>query len=127
MAAHFQNNLRCFAVIKHFLVVLAASLVLTRIESEDVRGVNYPHKIPFHDYTLYREHDILFTSPAFYFGPPAIHVHIFLNSRIFLGVKPIFWLCPSLVSSQPSPPKLDFGSALFLILLSGQVPPCLEA
>ena len=114
MAAHFQNNLRCFAVIKHFLVVLAASLVLTRIESEDVRGVNYPHKIPFHDYTLYREHDILFTSPTFYFGPPAIHVHVFLNSRIFLVVKPIFRLCPSLVSSQPSPPKLDFGSALFL-------------
>ena len=81
---------------------------------------------------LYREHDILFTSPAFYFGPPAIHVHVFLNSRIFLGVKPIFRLCPSFVSSQPSPPKLDFGSALFLILLSGQVelnpgPPCLEA
>ena len=25
------------------------------------------------------------------------------------------------MSSQPSPPKLDFGSALFLILLSGQV------
>ena len=60
------------------------------------------------------EHDILFTSPAFYFGPPAIHVHIFLNSRISLGAKPIFRLCPSLVSSQPSPPKLDFGSALFL-------------
>ena len=37
------------------------------------------------------------------------------------GVKPIFWLCPSLGSSQPSLPKLDFGSALFLILLSGQV------
>ena len=90
MVAHFQNNLRCFAVIKHFLVVLAASLVLIRIESEDARGVNYPHKIPFHDYTLYREHDVLFTSPAFYFGPPAIHVHVFLNSRIFLGVKPIF-------------------------------------
>ena len=109
MTAHFQNNLQCFAVIKHFLVVLAASLVLTRIELEDVRGVNYPHEIPIHDYTLYREHDILFTSPAFYFGPPAIHV--FLNSRIILGVKPIFRLCPSLVSSQPSPPKLDFGSA----------------
>ena len=121
MAAHLENNLRCFAVIKHFLVVLAASLVLTRIESEDVRGVNYPHEIPFHDYTLYREHDILFTSPAFYFGPLAIHVHFFLNSRIFLGVKPIFRLCPSLVSCQPSPPKLDFGSALFLILLSGPV------
>ena len=52
--------------------------------------------------------------PAYYFGPPAIHVHVFLNSRILLGVKPIFRLCPSLVSSQPSPPKLDFGSALFL-------------
>ena len=51
----------------------------------------------------------------------AIHVHVFLNSRIFRGVKPIFRLCPSLGSSQPSPPKLDFGSALFLILLSGQV------
>ena len=109
MAAHFQNNLQCFAVIKHFLVVLAASLVLTRIELEDVRGVNYPHEIPIHDYTLYREHDILFT-----------HRH-FISARIFLGVKPIFKLCPSLVSSQPSPPKLDFGSALFLILLSGQV------
>ena len=53
--------------------------------------------------------------------PPAIHVHVFLNSRIFRGVKPIFRLCPSLGSNQPSPPKLDFGSALFLILLFGQV------
>ena len=78
-----------------------------------MRGVNYPHKIPIHDYTLYKEHDILITSPAFYFDPPATHEHFFLNSRIFLGVKPIFRLCPSLVSSQLSPPKLDFGSALF--------------
>ena len=107
---------------KHFLVVFAASLVLTRIESEDIRGVNYPHEIPFlHDYTLYRAHDILFTSPVLDFGPPAIHVHVFLNSRIFRRVKPIFRLCPSLGSNQPSPSKLDFGSALFLILLSGQV------
>ena len=66
---------------------------------------------------------MLFTSQAFYFNSPAIHVHVFLNSRIFLGVKPIFRLCPiiSLVSSQPSPLKLDFGSALFLILLYDQV------
>ena len=56
---------------KHFLVVFAASLVFMRIESEDIRGVNYPHEIPFlHDYTLYREHDILFTSPALDFCPP---------------------------------------------------------
>ena len=56
---------------KHFLVVFAASLVLTRTESEDIRGVDYPHEIPFlHDYTLYREHDILFTSPVLDFGPP---------------------------------------------------------
>ena len=119
MAAQYVN---ITTVMKHFLVVFAASLVLTRIESEDIRGVNYPHEIPFlHDYTLYREHDILFTSPVLDFGPPAIHVHVFLNSRIFRGVKPIFRLCPSLGSNQPSPLKLDFGSALFLILLSGQV------
>ena len=119
MAAQYVN---ITTVMKHFLVVFAASLVLTRIESEDIRGVNYPHEIPFlHDYTLYREHDILFTSPVLDFGPPAIHVHVFLNSRIFRGVKPIFRLCPSLGSNHPSPPKLDFGSALFLILLSGQV------
>ena len=76
---------------KHFLVLFAASLVLTRIESEDIRGVNCPHEIPFlHDYTLYREHDIPFTSPVLDFvPPPAIHVHVFLNSRIFRGVKPI--------------------------------------
>ena len=119
MAAQYVN---ITTVMKHFLVVFAASLVLTRIESEDIRGVNYPHEIPFlHDYTLYREHDILFTSPVLDFGPPAIHVHVFLDSRIFRGVKPIFRLCPSLGSNQPSPLKLDFGSALFLILLSGQV------
>ena len=107
---------------KHFLVVVTASLDLTRIESEDIRGVNYPHGIPFlHDYTLCREHDILFTSPVLDFGPAAIHVHVFLNSRFFRGVKTIFRLCPSLGSRQHSPPKLDFGSALFLILLSGQV------
>ena len=112
MAAQYVN---INAVMKHFLVVFAASLVLTRIESEAIGGVNYPHGIPFlHDYTLYREHDILFTSPA-------IHVHVFLNSRIFRGVKPIFRLCPSFGSNQLSPPKLDFGSALFLILLSVQV------
>ena len=75
---------------------------------------------PFRQNNVYREHDILFTSPVLDFGPPAIHVHVFLNSRIFRGVKPIFRLCPSLGSSQPSPPELDFGSALFLILL-GQV------
>ena len=63
--------------------------------------------------SVYKEHDILFTSPALDFDPPAIHVHIFLNSRLFLGVKPIFRLCPSLRSSKPSPPKLDFGSAYF--------------
>ena len=97
---------------KHFPVVFAARLVLTRIESEDIRGVNHPREIPFlHDYTLYRDHD---------FGPTVIHVHVFLNSRIFREVKPIFRLCHSLGSSQPSPPKLDFGSALCLILLSGQ-------
>ena len=119
MAAQYVN---IATVMKHFLVVFAASLVLTRIESEDIRGVNYPHEITFlHDYTLYREHDILFTSTVLDFGPPAIHVHVFLNSRIFRGVKPIFRLCPSLGSNQPNPPKLDFGSALFLILLSGQV------
>ena len=86
-------------------------------------NLNQPHEIPFlYDYTLYREHDILFTSPVHDFAPPpAINVHVFHNSRIFCGVKPIFWLCSSLGSSQPSPPKLDFGSALFLILLSGQV------
>ena len=119
MAAQYVN---ITAVMKHFLVVFAASLVLTQIESEDIRGVNYSHEIPFlHDYTLYREHDIPFSSPVLDFGPPAIHVHVFLNSRIFRGVKPIFRLCPSLGSSQPSSPKLNFGSDLFLILLSGQV------
>ena len=121
MAAQYVN---ITTVMKHFLIVFAASLVLTRIKSEDIRGVNYPHEIPFlHDYTLYKEHDILFTSPVLDFGTLAIHVHVFLNSRIFLGVKSIFRLCPSLGSNQPSPPKLDFGSTLFLILLSGQVEP----
>ena len=68
MAAQYVN---ITAVMKHFLVVFAASLVLTRVESEDIRGVNYPHEIPFlHDYTLYREHDILFTSPVLPFAPP---------------------------------------------------------
>ena len=52
-------------------------------------------------------------SPAFNFGPPVIHVqvthvHVFLNSRFFLEMKPIFRLCTSLGSIQPSPPKLDF-------------------
>ena len=64
MAAQYVN---ITAVMKHFLVVFAASLVFTRIESEDIRGVNYPHEIPFlHDYTLYRKHYIIFTSPVRY-------------------------------------------------------------
>ena len=55
MAAQYVN---ITTVMKHFLVVFAASLVLTWIESEDIIGVNHPHEIPFlHDYTLYREHE----------------------------------------------------------------------
>ena len=88
MAAQYVN---ITTVMKHFLVVFAASLVLTRIESEDIRGVNYPHEIPFlHDYTLYREHDILFTSPVLDFGPPAIHVHVFSQFSHFSWGKTYF-------------------------------------
>ena len=65
-----------------------------------------------------------FTSPAFYSGPPAIHVHVSLNSRIFLGVKPIFRLCPSLVSSQPSPPKLNPGPPMSGSLNLSSIFPC---
>ena len=126
MTAQFQNKQRCIAVIKHFLVVLAASLILTRIWSEDTRGVDYCHEIIFPDFTLYGEHAILLPSRHLISAcrQHMLHccpLHVFLNFRIFLGVKPIFRPCPSLTSSQLIPPKLDFGSALFFILLSGHV------
>ena len=106
MAAQYVN---ITTVMKHFLVVFAASLaslVLTRIE--DIRGVNYPHEIPFlHDYTLYREHDILFTSPVLDFDPRQYMFMFFLNSRIFRGVKPIFSQTYVLVKDQISPAHLN--------------------
>ena len=82
MAAQYVN---ITTVMKHFLVVFAASLVLTRIESEDIRGVNHPHEIPFlHDYTLYREHDILFTSPvAYLISAPRQYMFMFFSILAF--------------------------------------------
>ena len=83
MAAQYVN---ITTVMKHFLVVFAASLVLTRIESEDIRGANYPHEIPFlHDYTLYREHDIFFTSPVLISAPRQYMFMFFSILAFFVG------------------------------------------
>ena len=105
------------AVMKHFLVVLAASLVLTRIESEDIRGVNYPHEIHFlHDYTLYREHDIFFTSPVLDFAPRQ-YMFMFLSILAFFVGKGgegchLRVVPPGQLLRRPSTPKPSSNQVL---------------
>ena len=59
MVAQFVNKQRSmYRRRQTLLVMIPASLVFTRIESEDMRGVTYPHGIPCRSYTMYREHTV---------------------------------------------------------------------
>ena len=101
-----------FVILKCFLVAIMTSLVLSRIGKEATGRGNHFRKIQFTP----DEHELLF-APDFNFDKPATHVYQFLNTRNGLGRK----LTLAFGNRHSSPPKLDFGVCLLLILLSGQV------